>query len=150
MLSFPYAWMVSMTLLWIVYVVGMPMILEYEIYDLIISIPIHDRYYDDHVLHEIPHSCIMDFYWWSCTQEIQVGLVSFHLVLGVLAPEKYSCVPRTISFFTIFSVKPWSIEFSQSCDSGKLRNLSNLSSPVISVISFLSNLSNLSIHSKSQ
>ena len=89
--------MVSMRLLWIVYVVEMPMILEYEIYDLIISISIHDRYYDDHVLHEIPHSCIMDFYWWSCTQEIQVVSVSFHRVLGVLVPKNYSCVPRALS-----------------------------------------------------
>ena len=77
----------------------MPMILEYDIYDLIISIPIHVRYYDDHVLHEIPHSYIMDCYWWSCTQESQVVSVSFHRVLGVLVPKKYSCLPRAMSCF---------------------------------------------------
>ena len=35
------------------------MILEHKVYDLISGIPIHVRYYDDHVLHEIPQVMIL-------------------------------------------------------------------------------------------
>ena len=46
---------------------------------------------------------------------------------GYLYPKNIAVWLEPCHVFTILSVKPWSIEFSQSCDSGKLRNLSSLS-----------------------
>ena len=69
---------------------------------------------------------------------------------GYLYPKNVAVCLEPCDVIMILSVKPWSIEFSQSCDSGKSSNLSNLSSSVISVISILSNICNLNIQSQSQ
>ncbi|KAF3650888.1 hypothetical protein FXO37_18261 [Capsicum annuum] len=61
--------------------------------------------------------------------------ISFHQVLGVLVPDNLAVCLERCHVFTILSDKSRSIELSQSCDSGNLRNFSNLSSLVTFVIS---------------
>ena len=115
-----------------------------------------------------PHVCTslyIPHVWWSVsTYELWIVLLvmcsckSCYVSFFPSSPRgtytrQFSCVPREpCHVFKILSVKLLSIELSQSCDSGKprnLRNLSNLSSSVISMISVLSNLSNFSIPSQS-
>lgn len=126
--------------------------------------------------HVYTHYYLCTTLWWSCASwnpqlwnyELLIlfmwskvsSLVSF-----ILLSPRDTCTDNLVvclelcHIFTLSSVKPWSVKFSHSYDSGKLskfsispvspRNLSNISSSVISMILVLSNLGNFSIPSKS-
>ena len=103
-------------------------------YTIFTRITIHVQHYDDHVLHKIPNYEIINL--WILVMRSKVSsLVSFILSSpGGLVPNNLVVCLEPCHVFTILSDKPRSIELSQSCDSGNIKNLSNLSSSVISVI----------------
>lgn len=94
--------------------------------------------YDNHALHEIPNLLYYGLLILVLYSRMSC-LVSFLLSIpSVLVPKNLVLFLETVSFFTILLFNTWSLEFSQSHDSGKLSKFS-----IGQVLSNLSNLSNL-------
>ena len=57
------------------------------------------KMYDNHVLYEIPQVMILWIIDVGHVLKKVMLLVSFHRVLGLLVPKKYSCMPKAMSCY---------------------------------------------------
>ena len=117
--------MTSMILCALWMVEGMSMRLGWWKYDMFICNSIHVQDYDNHVLHEIPKLMYYELLILvMCSRSVMS--CQFHAIesWGYLIPDNLVVCLEPVSVFKILSVEPWSIEFSQSHDSGKLSKFS--------------------------